>query len=110
MSDSTAALLRRRQSLVKQLARLEPRILRGSLIQRYKRCGHPGCKCQQGRGHGPKYYLSVSQAGGRHEMDYVPAEHFQQVSGYLRNFQKVRQVLEKICNLNRQLLRRRVKF
>ncbi len=110
MSDSTAALLRRRQSLVKQLARLEPRILRGSLIKRYKRCGHPGCKCQQGRGHGPKYYLSVSQAGGRPKMDYVPQEHFQQVSGYLRNFQKVRQVLEKICNLNRQLLRRRVKF
>jgi len=110
MSESTAALFRRRQVLVKQLACLEPLILRGSLIERYKRCGHPGCKCQQGQGHGPKYYLSVSQAGGRPEMDYVPEEYSQQVSNYLQNFQKVRQVLERICNVNRELLKRRVKF
>jgi hypothetical protein len=110
MSYSIAALLHRRQTLVKQLVGLEPLILRGSLIERYKRCGHPGCKCQQGQGHGPKYYLSISPAGSRPEMDYVPEEYSQQVSAYLQNFQKVRQVLEKICNINRQLLRRRVKF
>jgi hypothetical protein len=110
MSDSTAALLHRRQALAKQLAGLEPLILRGSLIERYKRCGHPGCKCQQGQGHGPKYYLSVSQAGSRPQMDYVPEEFSQQVSDYLQNFQKVRQVLERICNINRKLLARRVKF
>ena len=110
MSQSIAALLRRRQTLVGKLTGLEPLILRGSLIERYKRCGHPGCKCQQGQGHGPKYYLSVSQAGGRPEMDYVPEEYSQQVSDYRRNFQKVRQLLEKICQLNRELLRRRAKF
>ncbi len=110
MSDSTATLLQRRQALVQQLTRLVPLVLRGSLIKRFKRCGHPGCKCQQGQGHGPKYYLSVSQAGSRPEMDYVPEEYSQQVSAYLHTFQKVRQVLEQICNLNRELLRRRVKF
>lgn len=110
MNDSTAVLLRRRKALAKQLARLEPLILRGSLIERYKRCGHPGCQCQQGQGHGPKYYLSVSQAGGRPQMDYVPEEYSQQVSHYLQNFQSVRQLLEQICNINRELLRRRVKF
>ncbi len=110
MSHSTPALLRRRQALVQQVARLEPLILRGSLIERYKRCGHPGCQCQQGPGHGPKYYLSVSQAGARPQMDYVPEDYRQQVSEYVQNFQKVRQMLEQICNLNRELLRRRVKF
>ena len=110
MSDSTATLLRRRQSLAKKLAGLQPLILRGSLIERYKRCGHSGCKCHQGQGHGPKYYLSVSQAGSRPEMDYVPEEYSRQVSHYLGNFQEVRQILEKICNINRELLRRREKF
>ena len=110
MSNSTVILLRRRQTLAKKLVGLEPLILRGSLIERYKRCGHPGCKCQQGQGHGLKYYLSVSQAGGRPEMDYVPEEYSRQVSDYLRNFQEVRQILEKICNINRELLRRREKF
>ena len=110
INGSTAVLLRRRQALAKQAAQLESLILRGSLIERYKRCGHPGCKCHQGPGHGPKYYLSVSQAGRRPEMDYVPEEYVQQVSQYLQNFQKVRHLLEQICNINRELLRRRVKF
>ena len=110
MRNSTPALVRRRKALVRQVAKLQPRVLRGSLIERYKRCGHPGCSCQLGPGHGPKYYLSVSQAGGRPEMDYVPEEYSQQVSAYVQNFQKVRQILEQICNLNRELLRRRVKF
>jgi hypothetical protein len=43
-------------------------------------------------------------------MDYVPEAYSRQVSDYLRNFQEVRQILEKICNLNRELLRRREKF
>jgi hypothetical protein len=109
-SDPTPTLRQRRHSLVKQLGRLEPFVLRGSLIERFKRCGKPGCKCAQGPGHGPKYYLSVSQPGARPEMDYVPVEYSQQVSEYLHNFQQVRQLLEQICNLNRELLRRRVKF
>ena len=109
MSNSTDTLLRRRQNLVKQLAELEPLVLRGSLIVRFKRCGHAGCKCQQTRGHGPKYYLSISQAGGRPEMDYIPEELVEQATEYLKNFQKVRQLLEKISNINRQLLRSREK-
>ncbi|MGB8467350.1 MAG: DUF6788 family protein [Terrimicrobiaceae bacterium] len=109
-SDPTPALRQRRQALIKQLGRLLPFILRGSLIERFKRCGKPGCKCAQGPGHGPKYYLSVSQPGAHPEMDYVPTEYSQQVSNYLHNFQQVRQLLEQICNLNRELLRRRVKF
>jgi hypothetical protein len=109
-SDPTPTLRQRRQALVKQLERLEPFVLRGSLIERFKRCGKPGCKCAQGPGHGPKYYLSVSLPGARPEMDYVPVEYSQQVSEYLHNFQQVRQLLEQICNINRELLRRRVKF
>ena len=58
-NEPAAALRRRRQALERQLPPLKA-ILRGSLIERYKRCGKPGCKCADGPGHGPKYYLSVS--------------------------------------------------
>ena len=110
-SDSfPGELIQQRQALVRQLRRLEPFILRGSLIERFKRCGKPGCKCAQGPGHGPKYYLSVSQPRARPQMDYVPLEFSGQVSDYLHNFQQVRQLLEQICNLNRELFRRRMKF
>src|SRR5712692_10221194 len=90
----TPALRRRRTTLVRQLPPLKA-ILRGSLIERYKPCGKPGCHCAKGPGHGPKYYLSVSFPGGRPQMEYVA------------NYQRAREILEQICEINRELLRRR---
>jgi hypothetical protein len=105
-----AELIQQRQALVRQLRRLEPFILRGSLIERFKRCGKPGCKCAQGPGHGPKYYLSVSQPGLRPQMDYFPLEYSQQVSEYLHNFRSKCVNCWSGLQLNRELLRRRTKF
>src|SRR6202043_3943058 len=82
--QSTAALRRRRQTLMRQLPPLQA-ILRGSLIERYKRCGKPGCKCADGPGHGPKYYLSVSYPGLRPQMSYVPQESYAQTAVFLSN-------------------------
>ena len=107
-SDSPPAeLIQQRQALVRQLRRLEPFILRGSLIERFKRCGKPGCKCAQGPGHGPKYYLSVSYPGLRPQMDYVPQELCAQTAEFLANYHRAREILEAICEINRELLRRR---
>jgi hypothetical protein len=105
-SKSTAALRERREKLLEQLPPLR-NILRGSLIERYKRCGNPSCHCAHGRGHGPKYYLSVSFPRRRPQMDYVPQELYEQASTSLSNFQRVREILEEICEINRELLRRR---
>ena len=107
MNDqSSTSLRRRRKALIRRMPPLED-ILRGSLIERYKRCGKPGCRCAQGRGHGPKYYLSVSQSGSRPQMDYVPQDCHDQVEMYLANFRLIRQLLKEICDINRELLRRR---
>src|ERR1700739_1332488 len=98
-SDPPAALLQQRQALVKQLRRLEPFILRGSLIERYKRCGKPGCKCAEGPGHGPKYYLSVSRPGSRPQMDYVPQEVHAQAAEFVANYHRAREILEEISEI-----------
>lgn len=103
---SLAALRHKRAALVRQLPPLTA-ILRGSLIERYKRCGNPNCRCTQGPGHGPKLYLSVSVSGGRPVMHYVPAGYHEQVSEYLDNYRQSRQLLEQICEVNLELLRRR---
>jgi hypothetical protein len=104
--QATTALRKRRQALLRQLPPLQA-VLRGSLIERYKRCGKPGCKCADGPGHGPKYYLSVSFPGLRPQMDYVPQESYAQASEFLANYHRARQILEEICEINRELLRRR---
>ena len=103
---STSALRRRRTTLIKNLPPLEA-ILRGSLIERYKRCGKPGCKCSESRGHGPKYYLSVSKPKQKPEMDYIPLDYQTQVTEYLENFRQIKTILEELCEINRELLKRR---
>jgi hypothetical protein len=105
-NQPTAALRKRRHALLRQLPQLQA-ILRGSLIERYKRCGKPGCKCADGQGHGPKYYLSVSYPGLRPQMDYVPQESYAQTAEFLSNYRQAREILEAICDINRELLRRR---
>lgn len=104
--ESNSALRRRRAKLLRQLPPLDS-LLRGSLIERYKRCGKAGCKCADGRGHGPKYYLSVTPAEGRAQQDYVPLDYHDQVSEFLDNYRTTRQIFEEICEINRELLRRR---
>src|SRR5690348_7850593 len=105
-NQSAAALRKRRNTLLRQLPPLQA-ILRGSLIERYKRCGRPGCKCADGPGHGPKYYLSVSYPGLRPQMDYVPQADHADVVERLASYHRVREIIEEICEINRELLRRR---
>lgn len=105
-SLSTTTLRRRRKTLLRQLPPLDA-LLRGSLIERYNRCGHAGCRCAQGRGHGPKYYLSTSHAQARPSQAYVAKRQYEQAAQYVANFRLVHQILEEICCINGELLRRR---
>jgi hypothetical protein len=107
MQDTSAAeLRRRRRRLLRDMPALD-RIMRGSLIERFKRCGRPGCHCADGRGHGPKIYLSVSVSGERPQMGYVPNSNRNQVRELIGNFNKARELLNEICAINTELLRRR---
>ncbi|MEE9204748.1 MAG: DUF6788 family protein [Nitrospirales bacterium] len=103
---STSSLRRRRRALLRRLPNLQ-QILKGSLIERYKPCGKPGCKCAKGSGHGPKYYLSISRTGQRPQMDYVPLDYHDQVEEYLANHRLVREIIGEISRINQELLRRR---
>lgn len=110
MTEPTCSdLKRRRRQLLRKLPPLDA-VLRGSLVERYKRCGNPNCKCAEGLGHGPKYYLSVSYPGRSPQMDYVPQADYAQVSERVANYAKVREILEEISEINHELLRRREPF
>ena len=100
------SLRRRRTALCKRLMKVGP-ILRGSLIERYKRCGRPDCHCAKGRGHGPKYYLSVSYPKQRPRMEYVPEQYLEPVRQRLENYRELRELIEELCVINLELLRRR---
>lgn len=99
------ALRERRKGLAQQLPPVTE-ILRGSLLERYVTCGNPACKCAQGERHGPIWYLTVTLGPGRTTGGIVPQERVAEVRGWIDNYHKVKDHLEKISDINRELLRR----
>jgi hypothetical protein len=79
-------------------------ILRGSLLHRRIR-HRSGCAvCARGKGH-LVWVLTVSYPGGRTRQISLSAEQKLLVQRYLRNYQKLKATLERICELNQKLLR-----
>lgn len=101
---SVLALRQRRQGLTKLPPVAE--ILRGSLMERYVTCGNPSCKCARGERHGPVWYLSVTLGPGRTTGAIIPEEKVDEVRSWIENYQKLKDQLEKISEINRELLRR----
>jgi hypothetical protein len=79
-------------------------LLRGSLIQRTTRHSSGCPKCARGEGH-PQSVLTISYPGGRTRQFSIPAERVPQVRQWLRNYQKLKESIEAICELNHILLR-----
>lgn len=79
-------------------------ILRGSLLQRtiHHRAGCP--KCARGEGH-PVAVLAVGYPGGAIRQISLPQERVAHVRRCLANYRKLKVALEKICELNQQLIR-----
>ena len=107
MTISTKELKQNRQVLIGQLAAFEGKILRGSLIESYKKCGKPGCKCATGTGHGPKHSMTVNFPKRKPENDYIPLEYVVQVKEYIENYQRFKEIIEQICMINREIIKRR---
>ena len=79
-------------------------ILRGSLLHRRIR-HRTGCAvCARGSGH-LVWVLAVSYPGGRTKQISLSAEQKPMVQQWLRNYRKLKDSLERICELNQQLLR-----
>jgi hypothetical protein len=80
-------------------------ILRGSLLQRTIRNHRKSCaKCASGEGH-PLAVLTVSYRGGKTRQFSLRPERVAQVRRWLDNYQKLKEAIEAICELNHDLLR-----
>ena len=79
-------------------------ILRGSLLHRHIRHSKGCAVCASGPGH-PVWVLAVSYPGGRTKQISLSAEQKPMVEQWLLNYRKLKDTLERICELNQQLLR-----
>ena len=102
---SKLALERRRKGLV-ELLPPAAETLRGTLRERYVTCGKPGCQCARGERHGPLWYLSVTLGSGRTAGGVIAAEQVERVRRWIENYHQIKEHLEKISAIHRELLRR----
>jgi hypothetical protein len=79
-----------RSSAVRQVA--ENPLLRGSLVVMRRKCGKPGCHCEQGEKHA-SLYLAV-RAGAKRTMIYIPASLEATARQWVLNGQQVDALLD----------------
>jgi uncharacterized protein DUF6788 len=79
-------------------------LLRGSLLERTVRHARGCPKCARGEGHQVSV-LTVTYAGGNTRQFSVRRERVAEVRRWLANYQKLKQAIEDICELNHELLR-----
>lgn len=95
--------LRKRDRLAASLPSAKE-ILRGSLLQRIIR-HRSGCpKCERGEGH-PVAVLAIGYPGARIRQICLRKDQVPYVRRCLANYQKLKAAIERICELNQDLLR-----
>ena len=108
VSDSLIGMIReralqKRKKLVETLP-ITGELLRGTLLERVVR-HKSGCpKCARGEGH-QVYVLTVSYGRGQTQQISVRRERVAEVRRWLDNYQKLKETIEQICELNHDLLR-----
>src|ERR671922_1690265 len=95
--------LRARQKLVSKLP-ITGELLRGSLLERTIRHTKDCPKCARGEGH-HVFVLTVTYPGGRTQQFSVRRERVAEVRRWLDNYQKLKEAIEAVCELNHDLLR-----
>jgi hypothetical protein len=95
--------LRARQKLVDDLP-VTGELLRGSLLERVVRHTKGCASCARGEGHTVSV-LTVSYPGGRTRQLSVRRERAAEVRRWLDNYQRLKEAIEAICQLNHEFLK-----
>jgi diphthamide synthase subunit DPH2 len=93
----------KRAALMKQLSQTIE-MLQGSLITKYVRCGKERCRCKDGQGHGPVYYLS-SKEKGITQLVYIPQDKIEKVKQQVAKFREYKAIGSKIAHINKEILK-----
>jgi hypothetical protein len=73
-------------------------LIRGTLLERRRVCGNPGCRCASGPGH-PALYLVLSD-GKRQRQLYLPKDWHDRVRRWVDNHRKVRALIDEISQIH----------
>jgi len=72
-------------------------LIRGTLLERYRACGNPNCRCARGQKH-RAVYLMLSE-GGRLRQLFIPKAYEQQVRQWVANHKELKGLLKQISEV-----------
>ena len=98
------SLLKKRRRITKQMPKAEE-CVRGSLVMMNRSCGKLNCRCQKGPKH-KSIYLSQSYKG-KTRMIYLPQGSEDKAHQYVKNYRKIRGILNSVSDINIKLLTKR---
>ncbi len=93
-----------RQRLLRRVSGLARQALFGTLAESYRTCGQPGCRCHQGKKHGPHLYVSFRGEDGKTKGYYVPKALAERMGAGVAAWQELSSVLRELAERNRELL------
>lgn len=99
-------LLRERQKLLQELSSLS-NLIRGSMFQRYSACSRPNCACRNGKRHGPRSYVAITQKNVQKQY-YVQKEQVKVVRDSIKQYHRSLKIAERITVINLELMRGRI--
>ena len=95
-------LVKRRRKITGQMPKIEE-CIRGSLVVMRRSCGKLNCRCQKGQKH-QSIYLSQS-CNGKIKMLYLPQKTEAKAHQYVKNYRKIRSILNSLSDINIKLLK-----
>ena len=109
MESKIRTLQRRIESVKKELGKIGE-LRPGSLSRQYNVCGTPGCRCKADppRKHGPYHQLSWARKG-RNTSRFIRESHVVRVRKELRNYHRLRTLVDKWIDLSMELCEIRLK-
>jgi hypothetical protein len=98
-------LNKEKQEAIKELPPLD-KVMRGTFIESYLECMRKKCKCHKAKKyrHGPYYRVSYGKKGRMRHV-YVPVNMKEEVKQWTENYKKLREAIERISDINSQLIR-----
>jgi hypothetical protein len=101
LKGHAALLIRKRKALERVI--LDAAVhTDGCLVEKYRKCGNPRCKCAQGELHGPALYIS-RRVEGKTRYDYVPKDKVDLAKVLVGRHTKLYRARARIQKINRDL-------
>ena len=96
-------LIKKRYGLEQANLRIKS-MVKGTVIQHYKKCGSKSCACREGDLHGPYWYLSYKE-GSKSVLKYIKEKELNKVSDLADRYKKFQSNITKLNNLNRDIIK-----